>query len=177
MLARAHLAEAQRLRPLLSHALPWYAVGVLLETAEVSIGLGDPSGARQCIRDADAVLRRRPDLGTLSKRAEELRGRLGTLPAIGSAKSTLTSAELRILPLLSTHLRLAGSADRLLLSRHRVKVQVQSMYRKPEVHTRDDAVARARELGPVESRPAPEPTSAPDRNPAAPIGKRIGRIA
>jgi LuxR family maltose regulon positive regulatory protein len=63
----------------------------------------------------------------LSKRTEELRGRLRTLPAIGSVNSTLTSAELRILPLLSTHLTPAGIADRLFLSRHTVKAQVWSM--------------------------------------------------
>jgi LuxR family maltose regulon positive regulatory protein len=145
--ARAHLAEAQRLRPLLSHALPWYSVGVLLEMAEVSIGLGDTSGARQFIRDADAVLRRRPDLGTLGKRTYELRERLGVMEALGSEGATLTSAELRILPLLLTHLTVAGIADRLFLSRHTVKSQVWSMYRKLEVHTRSDAVTRARELG------------------------------
>jgi LuxR family maltose regulon positive regulatory protein len=145
--ARAHLRESQRLRPLLSHALPWYSVGALLEMAEVSIGLGDPSGARQFIRDADAVLRRRPDLGTLGKRTDELRGRLGAMEALGSEGATLTSAELRILPLLLTHLSLAGIADRLFLSRHTVKSQVWSMYRKLEVHTRSEAVARARELG------------------------------
>ena len=150
-LARAHLGEAQRLRPLLSHAIPWYAVGVLAEMAEVSIGLGDPSGARLFVRDAEGVLRRRPDLGTLGKRTDELRGRLGTLHAAGADNSTLTSAELRVLPLLSTHLTLAGIADRLFLSRHTVKSQVWSMYRKLEVHTRGDAVARARELGLLES--------------------------
>jgi LuxR family maltose regulon positive regulatory protein len=58
---------------------------------------------------------------------------------------------LRVLPLLSTHLTLAGIADRLFLSRHTVKSQVWSMYRKLEVHTRGDAVARARELGLLES--------------------------
>jgi LuxR family maltose regulon positive regulatory protein len=145
--ARAHLRDAQRLRPLLSHALPWYSVGALLEMAEVSVGLGDTSGARQFIRDADAVLRRRPDLGSLGKRTEELRGRIGATEALGSEGATLTSAELRILPLLSTHLTVAGIADRLFLSRHTVKAQVWSMYRKLEVHTRGDAVARARELG------------------------------
>jgi LuxR family maltose regulon positive regulatory protein len=129
ILARTQLGEAQRLRPLLSHAIPWYAVGSLLEMAEVSIGLGDPGAARQFTRDAEAVLRRRPDLGTLGKRMEELRGRLGALEAAGSESSTLTSAELRILPLLMTHLTLAGIADRLFLSRHTVKSQVWSMYR------------------------------------------------
>jgi LuxR family maltose regulon positive regulatory protein len=148
--ARAHLRAAQRQRPLLSHALPWASVGALLEMAEVSIGLGDTSGARRYVRDADAVLRRRPDLGTLGKRTEELRGRLGAMEALGSEGATLTSAELRILPLLLTHLTVAGIADRLFLSRHTVKSQVWSMYRKLEVHTRSDAVARARELGLLE---------------------------
>jgi LuxR family maltose regulon positive regulatory protein len=142
-LARAHLAEAQRLRPLLSHATPWYAVGALLEMAEVAIGLGDPGGARQFLRDAESVLRRRPDVGALSRRTAELRDRLGALRAAGANNSTLTSAELRILPLLMTHLTLAGIADRLFVSRHTVKAQVWSMYRKLDVHTRGDAVARA----------------------------------
>ncbi|WP_222263313.1 LuxR C-terminal-related transcriptional regulator [Modestobacter marinus] len=146
-LARTHLGEAQRLRPLLSHAIPWYAVETLLEMAEVSIGLGDTNGARQFVRDAEAVLRRRPDLGSLGQRTDEMRGRLATLQDAGAGTVTLTSAELRVLPLLLTHLTLASIADRLFLSRHTVKSQVWSMYRKLGVHTRADAVARARELG------------------------------
>ena len=144
--ARAYLGEAQRLRPLLSHAIPWYAVGVMLEMAEVSLGLGDPDGARHFVRDAESILRRRPDLGALGKRADELRGRAGMLQAATSGHSTLTSAELRILPLLLTHLTVAGIADRLFVSRHTVKAQVWSMYRKLDVHSRGAAIARAREL-------------------------------
>jgi LuxR family maltose regulon positive regulatory protein len=149
-LARAHLGDAQRLRPLLTHAIPCLAVEALLEMAEASLGLADPSGARILVRDADAVLRRRPDLGALGKRTDEVRLRLGTLPAAGSETGTLTSAEMRILPLLLTHLTLAGIADRLFLSRHTVKSQVWSMYRKLAAHTRDEAVARARQLGLLE---------------------------
>jgi len=141
------LGEAQRLRPLLTHTFPWYAVGCLLEMAEVSIGLGDPGGARVYIREAEAVLRRRPDLGVLGPRTDELRGRAGALQAAATGNTMLTSAELRILPLLVTHLTVAGIADRLFLSRHTVKAQVWSMYRKLGVHSRDAAVARARELG------------------------------
>jgi LuxR family maltose regulon positive regulatory protein len=150
-LARSHLAEAQSLRPLLSYAMPWYAVECLLQMAEVSIGLGDSGGSRIFVRDADAVLRRRPDLGTLAKRTDEMRGRLGTLRAAGSDSSTLTSSELRLLPLLLTHLTLADIADRLFLSRHTVKSHVWSMYRKFGVHTRSEAIARARELGLLEA--------------------------
>ena len=156
-LARAQLGEAQRLRPLLTYAVPWIAVGTLLEMAEVSIGLGDPSSARQFTRDAEAVLRRRPDLGSLGKRTDELRGRLAAMEAPGPDGTALTSAELRILPLLLTHLTVAGIADRLYLSRHTVKAQVWSMYRKLGVHTRSDAVARAKELGLLEGVTAPAP--------------------
>ena len=148
--ARRLLAEAQRLRPLLSHAMPWFAVETLLEMVEVSVGLGEQSGARLLLRDADAVLRRRPDLGSLGKRTDELRGRLASPTAPRADSPALTSAELRVLPLLLTHLTLESIADRLFLSRHTVKSQVSSMYQKLGVHTRDDAVARARELGLIE---------------------------
>ena len=149
--AGALLGEAQRLRPLLTHAVPWISVGTLLEMTEVAIGLGDSSAARQFSRDAEAVLRRRPDLGSLGKRTDELRRRLAAVEAAGAQYSTLTSAELRILPLLVTHLSVAGIADRLFVSRHTVKSQVWSMYRKLDVHTRSDAVTRARELGLLEA--------------------------
>jgi LuxR family maltose regulon positive regulatory protein len=149
--ARILLAEAQRVRALLSHAMPWYAVQTMLEMAEVSLGLGDPAGARSFIRDADAVLRRRPDLGTLGERTDELRGRVGALQQAGTSTSTLTTAELRILPLLMTHLTLAGIADRLFLSRHTVKAQVWSLYGKLGVHTRSDAITQARALGLLET--------------------------
>jgi LuxR family transcriptional regulator, maltose regulon positive regulatory protein len=150
-LARACLGEAQRVRPLLTHALPTLAVEAWLQMAECSIGLGDPRGAGIFLRDAEAVLRRRPDLGTLNRRTDELRVRLGGLGADGGATSTLTTAELRILPLLRTHLTLAGIAERLFLSRHTVKSQLWSAYQKLGVHTRGEAVARAQELGLLEA--------------------------
>jgi LuxR family maltose regulon positive regulatory protein len=146
-LARSHLAEAQRLRPLLTHAIPWFAVGTLLEMAECSLVLGDAAGGRLLLRDAEAVLRRRPQLGILRAQTDRLRVRLGTLPVTSPGASTLTSAELRLLPLLVTHLPLSAIADRLYVSRHTVKSQVWSMYRKLDVHTRSDLVARGCELG------------------------------
>jgi LuxR family transcriptional regulator, maltose regulon positive regulatory protein len=149
-LARVHLSEAQRLRPLLSYAGPWYAVACLLEMAEVSLDLGDPGGADVYVQDAEAVLLRRHDLGSLGPRTHELRERLGSLQAAAVRHSTLTSAELRILPLLVTHLSIAGIAERLFLSRHTVKAQLESMYRKLDVHSRDAAVDRARALGLLE---------------------------
>jgi len=150
-LARARLGEAQRVRPLLTYAMPALAGESLLQMAECAIGLGDPGGARVFLRDAEAVLRRRPDLGSLGPRTDELRARLGGMPADAGVATTLTAAELRILPLLRTHLTLAGIAERLFLSRHTVKSQLWSAYKKRGAHTRGGAVARAQELGLLEA--------------------------
>jgi LuxR family transcriptional regulator, maltose regulon positive regulatory protein len=150
--ARAHLGEAQRVRSLLTHAIPSTSVDVLLQLAECSIALGDPRGAGIYLRDAEAVLKRRPPLGALNRRTDELRARLGAHGTNGGGEtSTLTAAELRVLPLLRTHLTLAGIAERLFLSRHTVKSQLESAYRKLGVHTRGEAVARAQELGLLET--------------------------
>ena len=44
--AKAHLAHAQRTRPILNHALPWLAVRTRLDLASAHLGLADPAGAR-----------------------------------------------------------------------------------------------------------------------------------
>ena len=64
--------------------------------------------------------------------------------------STLTAAELRVLAFLATHLRLPEIGERLFLSRHTIKSQAISAYRKLGVSTRSEAVARSRELGLLE---------------------------
>ena len=59
----------------------------------------------------------------------------------------LTPAERRVLDLLPTHLTDARMAEQLFVSRNTVKSHVKSLYRKLEVSSRADAVARAREMG------------------------------
>jgi LuxR family maltose regulon positive regulatory protein len=99
------------------------------------------------IREIDALLRRQPDLGRLRADVEELRGSLKTLHADAPGASTLTTAELRVLPFLTTHLSYREIGDRLYLSRHTIKSHAMSVYRKLNVTSRDGAVRRARELG------------------------------
>jgi LuxR family transcriptional regulator, maltose regulon positive regulatory protein len=65
---------------------------------------------------------------------------------MGSA-SALTGAELRLLPLLSTHLSFPEIAGELFLSRNTIKSQAYSIYRKLGASSRSQAVARSRELG------------------------------
>ncbi|HJW76409.1 MAG TPA: LuxR C-terminal-related transcriptional regulator, partial [Thermoleophilia bacterium] len=59
----------------------------------------------------------------------------------------LTPAERRILELLPTELSLKEIGARLWVSPETVRTHVRDIYRKLEVHSRSEAVARARELG------------------------------
>ena len=61
--------------------------------------------------------------------------------------TSLTAAELRLLPLLSTHLTLGEIGEQLRVSRHTVKAQTASIYRKLGVSSRGAAVTLTRELG------------------------------
>ena len=69
------------------------------------------------------------------------------LGRIVSAASALSAAELRLLPLLPTHLPLTQIAAELFLSPHTVRTQAKSIYRKLGTPSRSHAVARARQLG------------------------------
>jgi DNA-binding CsgD family transcriptional regulator len=99
-------------------------------------------------REVDDLLRRRPDLGTLAGEAKALRAQVAR--ERGSSvpgASALTAAELRLLPLLSTHLSFPEIAGELFLSRHTIKSQANSIYRKLGVSSRSQAVSRSLELG------------------------------
>jgi len=142
------LASAQRLRHLLTYALPHFAVQARIELARVQLALTDLAGARTLMREIDDLLRRRPGLGTLTGQAEALRAQLSRQRGDGAAgASSLTAAELRLLPLLSTHLSFPEIADELLLSRNTIKTEANSIYRKLGASSRSQAVARSRELG------------------------------
>ena len=103
------------------------------------------------MREVDEVLQLRPGLGILVGEAEALRAQLSKQrsPA-GPGASALTAAELRLLPLLSTHLSFPEIAEDLFLSRHTIKSQSVSIYRKLGTFSRSEAVTRARELGLLE---------------------------
>jgi LuxR family maltose regulon positive regulatory protein len=145
--AQEFLARAQRLRPRLTYAVPYFAIQTRLELARAYLALADAGGAATMLREIDAILRRQPDLGVLPAQVEELRASLKTLRAEAPGASTLTEAELRLLPYLATHLSFREIGERLYISRNTVKSQVMANYRKLNVSSRNGAVERARELG------------------------------
>jgi LuxR family maltose regulon positive regulatory protein len=74
------------------------------------------------MREVDELLRRRPGLGTLVGQAQALRTRLSEERGSSApGASALTAAELRLLPMLSTHLSFPEIAEQMFLSRNTIK--------------------------------------------------------
>ena len=145
--AREALVRAQRLRPLLTYAMPQMAVQARIELTRVHLALTDIAGARTLMREIDELLRRRSGLGNLADEAQVLRVRLSEeRDASTPGASSLTAAELRLLPLLTTHMSFPEIAEELSLSHHTVKSQAYSLYRKLGASSRSQAVSRSREL-------------------------------
>jgi LuxR family transcriptional regulator, maltose regulon positive regulatory protein len=145
--ARQALAEARRLRARLMQTLPYLAVQARLELARAHIALTDVAGASTALREVEDLLRRRPNLGVLARDAGELRSRLDGLRAKVVGASSLTAAELRLLPWLATHHSFHEIGVQLRLSPHTVKSQAMAIYRKFGVSSRSQAIQLASNLG------------------------------
>ena len=151
--ARANLDEAERLRPALTYALPWCAVQARLELARTHMTLLEVADAKSLLDEAAEVIRRRPGLGVLEAEAEEIRAECMKALSVREGRvSTLTPAELRLMPLLSSHLSFREIGEQLFVSRNTVKTQAISVYRKLGVSSRSEAIARAADLGLLEAR-------------------------
>ena len=145
--ARAALARAHRLRPLLDHGLPWLTVQVGLELARAHLALGEAAAARTVLAETESVLERRPELGVLVEDARELRDasrrrgpgrRLGDEPhGCGAAAAPL--------PRHPPHV--PGDRGRLFISRNTVKTEAVAIYRKLGASSRSKAIERAVEVG------------------------------
>jgi LuxR family maltose regulon positive regulatory protein len=146
--ARRALVSAQRRRHLLNYAMPCLAVQLRIELIGTYLELADLAGARTLMREIDGLLAHQSDLGALTGEAHALRDRLAAERGTGAAgPSALTAAELRLLPLLSTHLSSAGIGADLCWPASTVRSRAASIYRKLGAAGRGAAVARSRELG------------------------------
>jgi LuxR family transcriptional regulator, maltose regulon positive regulatory protein len=146
--ARSNLASAHSLTPLLTEALPWLAVQTRLELARAYVTLRDADSAGGLLTEVLEILRHRPGLGVLPEQALELQTEVDEMWAAGEHNGAgLTPAELRLLPLLATHLSFREIGARLYVSRNTVKTQAISVYRKLGVSSRSDAIDHAARLG------------------------------
>jgi LuxR family transcriptional regulator, maltose regulon positive regulatory protein len=145
--AEQDLARAQQLRPQATHALPYYAVQARLELTRAYLAMADLVAARGVVREVEDLLRWRPDLGILRGQADQLRSQLNHVRGEVIGAAPLSTAELRLLPLLATHLTFREVGQRLYVSQHTVKSQALSIYRKLGVSSRGQAVQRVQEIG------------------------------
>jgi LuxR family maltose regulon positive regulatory protein len=146
--ANEEVERADALAPLLTPAVPWLAAVAGLELARAHAALGDADRARLVLRRVGDVLHARPGFPALVAELDELDARVRALAKPeGRWATSLTRAELRLLPLLATHLSFREIGQRLYVSRNTVKTQAISIYRKFGVSSRSDAIARAAELG------------------------------
>ena len=148
--AAAELTQAQRLRPTLTYALPHLAVQARIELARCHLALSDVAAAQVLLHEVSEVLALRPGLGVFAGEADNLRTELAQARLFSPGASALTSAEIRLLPMLSTHLSFPQIAGEMFLSPNTIKSQAISIYRKLGASSRSQAVTRSRELGLLE---------------------------
>jgi LuxR family maltose regulon positive regulatory protein len=99
---------------------------------------------------AEELLAEGLDLGILRAQVDELRREIPKGARPEERWEHLTPAELRLLPLLTTHLSFREIAEILRISRNTVKTQAICVYRKLGVSSRSAAIERASVLGLVE---------------------------
>ena len=149
--ATSMLATARRLSGLAGAVAPWFAVTGRIIQARTAILLGDGATARLLLAEAEDHLT--PDLEASVARDDlaKAKAALAQMSDKGGTAGVLTTTELRVLPFLPSYLTLQQIGEHLFISQSTVKTHVLSIYRKFGVNSRADAVARARELGLVES--------------------------
>jgi LuxR family maltose regulon positive regulatory protein len=148
--ARRHASTVLRMNTALSPAvIPWLSAQVAITLAETFINLGDFAAARFRAAEAGRHLAGLLTEGTLRQQLRRVTARLAhdVGPARVPSAMTLTTAEMRVLQLLLTHLSLGQIGEELHISRNTVKAHVAAIYRKLQCSTRTEAVARARDLG------------------------------
>jgi LuxR family maltose regulon positive regulatory protein len=126
----------------------WWNVLARLALAHASLLLDDRPGARILLDEAETYLRAQPDATRFHEQLRALDARLANArAALPVGPSALTTAELRVLHLLPTHLSIGEIAERLYISRHTAKSHAAAVYRKLGVASRGQAVEQARRAG------------------------------
>ena len=144
-------SEATRLLEAMKDFVPWYVAEARIVLARAAVRLSDVVGARAMLDDAARALRAAPDAPVLRTWLEDAWAQVEAYSASAAiAPASLTTAELRILRLLPTHLSFREMGSRLYVSPNTVKTQAQAVYRKLDASSRSEAVVRARDLGLLE---------------------------
>jgi LuxR family maltose regulon positive regulatory protein len=146
--ARADAAEALGIFDKHEALMPWYDTQGRLALARAQLRLSDVTAARALTATAARGAARIPDAVALRTWIDEAWGRADTFAVQALAgPGSLTTAELRVLRFLPSHLSFREIAERLQVSANTVKTQAHAAYRKLDASSRSTAVTRARVIG------------------------------
>jgi LuxR family maltose regulon positive regulatory protein len=145
--ARLAIAQVQRMRPRVTAALPILALQMRFETIRACILLREAAAARALLLEVRDILRLCPDLGALVHEAADLQRAVEAMRESAAGPYSLTTAELRVLAYLPTHLSFREIADRLYVSPHTIKSQATAVYGKLGVSSRRSAIEEAVQAG------------------------------
>ena len=149
--AASDLRDGLALLERITDPSPWYEAECRIVLARARLRLNGPAAARELIDQARRTLEHIPDAPVLRAWLDE------AVPEIDLALSdsaetdwSLTTAELRVLRFLPSHLSFREIAEQLFVSPNTVKTHVRGIYRKLDVSSRGTAVDRARRAGLLE---------------------------
>jgi LuxR family maltose regulon positive regulatory protein len=148
--ARRHAGTVLRMNTTFSGAvIPWLSAQVAITLAEIFVELDDFAAARLQAEEAGRHLDGLLTEGTLRQQLSRVLARFA--PGAGNVRvpsaMALTRAEMRVLQLLPTHLSLGQIGEELHISRNTVKAHLVAVRRKLQCSSRDEIVARSRDLG------------------------------
>jgi len=141
-LARSHIARYARIAP-------WLNVLTRLALARSSAMRGRTVEATTLLDETQRLIISLPDAVGIAAQVADVRLSLGMSgqSSGGFGPAALTTAELRVLQYLPTHLTVGEIAERLYLSRNTVKTHTITIYRKLGTSARGGAVEIARAAG------------------------------
>ncbi|HSD79463.1 MAG TPA: LuxR C-terminal-related transcriptional regulator, partial [Solirubrobacteraceae bacterium] len=146
--ARDDVRDARRLLARLRGFTPVFEGATILALARAELRLSDVMGARTLLAEGERVARGTPDAVVLRAWLDDAWIRADAFVENAVAgPSSLTTAELRVLSFLPTHLPFRQIAAELRVSANTVKTQAHAVYRKLDASSRSEAVARATQLG------------------------------
>jgi LuxR family maltose regulon positive regulatory protein len=153
--AKIDLRRATGLTDSLVDFAPWYEVEVRITLARAASRLGDSAAARRQLADASRMLRRCREAVVLDEWLVESLEQANSAPSpYLDGRWLLTTAELRVLQFLPTHLSFPEIAAQLNVSANTVKTHSRAVYRKLDASSRAEAVARACDAGLIETNAA-----------------------
>jgi LuxR family maltose regulon positive regulatory protein len=144
---------AEKLLDALADGPPWLELEARVALARATLRLGDVVATRALLADAER-LSRSAGSPVATAWVEDCRDHAEAFAVSSLAgPASLTTAELRVLRMLPTHLSFREMGQRLQVSSNTIKTHAHAVYRKLDASSRSEAVGAARRMGLVDARP------------------------